>query len=107
MRIMREVVAHPGLGVQDLARRAGMTQRTTSGILAHPVAQDPPSKRPHPQDRRQVAVWPTPAVDRFMASDRNAFRNAPITAVMRELPAAQWATVIAGLRLRVARIPTT
>ena len=104
IRVLREVVDHPGLSIKDVAQRLDLTQSTVSGVVERLVDKRTIEKRPHPEDRRAVQLWPTAAVARFMTVDRDEFVSRPVRAALGRLTRKERQQVVEALRLLRAQV---
>jgi DNA-binding MarR family transcriptional regulator len=104
IRVLREVVDHPGLSIKDVAQRLDLTQSTVSGVVERLIDKRTIEKRPHPEDRRAVQLWPTAAVARFMTVDRDEFVNRSVRAALRRLTRTERQQVVEALRLLRAQV---
>lgn len=98
VRILRQVVAHPGITVTRLAQALEISQSTASGIVARLVPKGVLERRPDASDRRSTGLWPTDAVNTFMAGDRMQFVNGPAAELLDSLDMADRQTVLTAMR---------
>lgn len=98
VRVLRQIVAHPGVTVTQLAQGLEISQSTTSGIVARLAAKGVLERRPDASDRRSTGLWPTDAVNTFMAGDRMQFVNGPAAELLDSLDMADRQTVLTAMR---------
>jgi len=85
VRVLRQIVAHPGINVKQLAQGLEISQSTTSGIVARLAAKGVLERRPDASDGRSAGLWPTAPVTDFMAGDRMEFVNGPVSELLGKL----------------------
>lgn len=104
MRVLQKVVAEPGLAIKDLAAALDLSQSTVSGIVDRLADKKVIAKRVHPDDRRAVQIWPTDAVNTFMAIDRAEFVTRPVREVLDGLPPETGRLIVEALSVLMARV---
>lgn len=97
VRVVRRVVAQPGITVTRLAQLLEISQSTASGIVARLVAKGIIERRPDAADGRSAGLWPTAPVDTFMAGERMEFVNGPAAELLGRLGPEDRDTVLTAM----------
>ncbi len=99
VRVLRQLVDRPGLGIKQLAERLGLSQSTVSGIVDRLLLKGVLTKRPRPDDRRAVQLWLSEGAERFMERDRTEFVTRPLRGILERLEPDARRQVIGAFRL--------
>ncbi|WP_239619029.1 MarR family winged helix-turn-helix transcriptional regulator [Cohnella mopanensis] len=99
VRILKELVEHPGLSTKDLCSRLHMTHSTVSGIADRLEKNQLVVRRKDEQDKRYIRIYVTDAVKSFVDDGIHDFVSSPLMEHLSQLSDIERELIIMGMKV--------
>lgn len=104
MRVIQEVIHHPGLSIDELSKNLQVTQSTVSGIVQRLIHKGYLMKKTNVKDKRMAEIWCTNDVAEFIENNSTAFVNEAVGHIFSQFGPNDLEIVSKGLQLLLSEI---